>query len=250
MSKCAIRPIPLARGPYLKSRHTYFTGEGETVEVAYYIWYIEGPRENIIVDAGVTAEILSAAGRLGRTDIQSVEDGLGKVSLKPSNIDVVIVTHLHHDHFGLARKFTNAEFIVQKKELDEARNPHPIWALTYSYKRQKVFEGLNFKVIEGDREIVEGVQVILTPGHTPGAQSVLVETTEGLALITGFCCIRENFDNPPQELKEARAWTVIPPALHYNALEAYDSMLRIKQIAPQIIIPLHSAEFINVERIP
>ena len=182
MSKCVIRPVALVRGPMEKSAHTYFVDFGQTVEVGYYVWYIEGPRQKIVVDAGVTAAILQAAGLTGRRDIQSLEEGLGKLDLKPGDIDIVIATHLHHDHISLAHSFTKAKFVVQQKELEEARNPHPIWARTYGL--QKEFGDLNYEVIEGDKEIAEGVRVICTPGHTPGTQSVVIETADGLAVIT------------------------------------------------------------------
>ena len=135
MSECVIRPIPLAKGPIEKTIYTYRIGPGQMAEAAYYIWYIEGPKKKTIVDAGVTADILAAGGRFGRTDIQSLEEGMRKIGLKPDDIETVIATHLHHDHIALAASFPNAEIIVQKAELEAARNPHPISAGTYRLQK-------------------------------------------------------------------------------------------------------------------
>jgi glyoxylase-like metal-dependent hydrolase (beta-lactamase superfamily II) len=47
------------------------------------------------------------------------------------------------------------------------------------------FPNARYEAVEGDREIVEGVSVLATPGHTPGHQSVTVRTGDGLVLIVG-----------------------------------------------------------------
>lgn len=242
MENYVIRPIPLYKGPGERSVLTYRGGTGP-VETYGYVWYIKGPAEHVVVDAGITAELMVLGGYPGKENVQSLEDGLGKQGLEPGDIDIVIVTHLHHDHIGLAHKFTKAKFVVQKRELDFARNPHPLAAKSY---RREYFEGLNFEVIDGDKEIVEGVKVLLTPGHSPGAQSVAIETAKGTAVITGFCCGRENFEPP----EEARGRTpVLAPGVHTDALAAYDSLIRVKEIG-QIIIPLHDPEFAYIEEIP
>jgi len=84
---------------------------------------------------------------------------------------------------------------VQKAEIEFARNPHVTQARYYD---KELIEGLNFEIIDGDRQIIDGIRVLLTPGHTPGGQSVAIETPKGTAIITGFCCTRENFE-PPEE---------------------------------------------------
>jgi glyoxylase-like metal-dependent hydrolase (beta-lactamase superfamily II) len=179
-------------------------------------------------------------------DIQSLEDGLAKLDLKPDDFEIVILTHLHWDHISLARKFINAEFIVQKDELDFARNPHPASAMTGDYSN-KVFNDLKLRVIEGDKEIIDGVRVFLTPGHSPGAQSVAVNTPDGVAVITGFCCSLANFD-PPRHIKE-KGYPVVTTGLHLDIRQAYDSGLKVKQTA-DIVLPLHECSFIGKDRIP
>jgi len=208
-----------------------------------YVWFIEGSQPRILVDAGATASLFTAAGMV-ETDLTSVEAGLGKLGLKPSDIDIVIVTHLHGDHIALAHLYENAKFIVQKKELDYAYNPHPLDANFY---HRSFFASLNFEVIEGDKQIVPGVTVLLTPGHSPGGQSVEVSTAAGKAIITGFCCTMSNFVQT-EELKR-QGWEVAAPGLHQDCREGYDSVLKVKQRA-DIIVPLHEPAFVGKESIP
>lgn len=210
-----------------------------------YIWYIEGSEPKVLVDAGCRAEWLVSQGR-PMEDIQSVEEGLNKSGVKPEDIDIVILTHLHSDHVQLASKFVRAKFIVQKAELDFALNPHPMVAKMGTYDK-RFLKDLNMEVIEGDKEIIDGVRVVLTPGHTPGNQSVVVETLKGTAIITGFCCTLDNFAPPPEA--RAKGFEVIAPAMHCDPLQAYDSALKVKHSA-DIIIPLHESSFIGKDRLP
>jgi len=83
--------------------------------------------------------------------------------------------------------------------------------------------------VEGDAEIAEGVQVIFSPGHTVGGQSVAVNTAQGRAVITGFCCNAKNF--PAQG-------PAIAPGVHINLAEAYDTIQKIRAMA-DILIPIH-----------
>ncbi len=179
-------------------------------------------------------------------DIQSVEEGLGKLGLRPEDIEIVILTQLHRDHIQLASKFVRAKFIVQKAELDFALNPHPLIAMEGSYQKA-FFQNLNMEVIEGDREILDGVRVIFTPGHTPGGQSVVIETPKGTAVIPGFCCTNANFEPPPKA--RAKGFEVVVPARHYDLLQAYDSIVKVKNTG-YIILPLHEPSLKDRDRLP
>ena len=105
---------------------------------------------------------------------------------------------------------------------------------------------LKFEVVQGDTRIFPGVEVLLTQGHTPGCQSVAVDTAHGKAIIAGFCSIKENFF-PLDPINNA--FPVIPPGISVNSLEAFDSTLRVKESA-DIVIPLHEEEMLLRKSIP
>ena len=98
-----------------------------------------------------------------------------------------------------------------------------------------------------DREIVSGIEVMHTPAHSDGGLTVLVNTSQGKAAITGFCVIMENFFPPIQVT--ALEMEVIPPGTHVNAYDAYDIVLKVKNMA-DILIPLHEPKFASVDTIP
>jgi len=243
MADYVIHPIPLAEWTIDKSMFTYRLNFGQPYTQVGYIWYLEGLKEKILVDAGVSADYLSKERRMPSREIQSLKSGLNRVGLAPKDIDLVIVTHLHSDHIAQGREFPNARFLIQKAELDFARNPHP--AVAGQYPR-KFFEGLNFEVIEGDNKIRDGLSVISTPGHSAGGQSVAVQTTKGTAIISGICSIRENFE-PPEPINEVMP--VIPPGVLVNLFDVYDNLLKIKKMA-DIVIPNHEPEYVQINHIP
>ena len=243
MKHCTIYPIPLWISPSDKSHMTYFANLGQPVCVTGYIWYIEGTKGKILVDSGGDTEHSTRIG-LPAHDLQTLESGLNKVGITANDVDLIIQTHLHFDHMAFASRFPNSRVIVQKRELEFARNPHPIWEELYD---KKLFDNLKFEVIDGDFKISEDVNVLFTPGHSPGSQSVSVRTANGIAIIAGLCSILDNY-NPPA-LPDGKTIPVIAPAIHTNVFEAYDSLVRIKDLA-DIILPIHDPAFLTKDVIP
>ena len=235
MNNHIIEPILLSEFEGPMPFFTHLMNFDKRFNACSYIFYIKGPKENIIVDCGGLAENAQPPipGFCAR-DICSPEEGLKKLGLSCGDIDIVILTQLHPDHVEFAYKYKNATFIIQKDELEFGLNPHESFAFAYI---KEWFKDLNFEVIDGDKEIVGGVSVLLTPGHSPGGQSVMVETKKGETIITGFCCIRENFE-PPEAVREIMP--IIIPSIMTNAIQLYDSMKRVKELS-DVIIPLHGA---------
>jgi len=246
MENLKIHPIPLFRGDdkHDKPKMTHLSYIGEDLHVCCYVWYIEGADERILVDAGETTKMIVARGHSKEsiTHIQSLEEGLAKFQLKPGNIDILIITHLHGDHTALAHEFVNAKIIVQEDELNAVIKPDSAGEV----RDKGPFAGLNLQVVRGDTQITKGVKALLTPGHTAGGQSVAIETEKGIAVITGFCCIQDNFE-PSEEIRKSQPFII--PGSHINAQQAHDSMLEVIQSA-DIIIPLHDPKFAHLDTIP
>ncbi len=115
----------------------------------------------------------------------SLESSLSEKGLSPEDIDVVINTHLHFDHSGGNTKaddgkivpvFPNARYVIQKGEWDWALSPDERSAGSYLAENYLPLmdEFGAVDLIEGDLKVSEGVEVMLTTGHTKYHQSVLV----------------------------------------------------------------------------
>ncbi len=222
--------LPLCKLAMDKGAFTYldFRYYGQKVFAHVYAWLIEGDDKPILVDVGCTNKEFNKYRTFSNEggEITSIEDHLTKFGLSPEDIDTVIMTHLGTDHILNAKKFPNAKFIVQEGELSFYRNPHP-W---YAHRcPQELYEGVNFETIKGDMEIKPGVEVVYTPGHSPGGQSIVVSTSNGKVVICGLCTIDENFSDEGDIL----------PGIHTDPAQCYDSFKRIREISSNIL-PLHS----------
>ena len=236
-----IRPMPIVEETNDKSLMTYLMGMGTSIPIGVYVWLVEGASKNVLIDAGCSADFLTGIGFPSK-QISTQEKELEKVGLTVDDIDTVIFTHLHVDHAKDAEKFKNAKFVVQKSELEFAANPHPIQAGWFVQLPKDRLE-----VVDGDRQIMEGIRVLHTPGHTPGGQSVLIETNNGPTCLCGLCSIIENF-SPPEQLSQMGV-PAITPGIHTNPMQAYDSLIKISGLSDRIIA-LHDISYTSMERIP
>lgn len=207
---------------------TYQKGYGKRIWLPVWVFLVRGEGHNILVDTGLDEnELFTPAGFTEETGMEplSIVDCLAGQNLVPDDIDIVINTHLHDDHCGNNSLFQNATFYVHQSEIDFCNSPHPI---DHRYDTWFI-EEISFETVEDDQEIVPGIRVLHSPGHSPGGLSVCIETGKGEAVITGFCCNNENFPaNGP----------AVCPGVHLNAIEAWESIQRIKGLGA-IILPMH-----------
>lgn len=237
------RPFAIAiESPVDKGYMTYLAGHGTELTLGVYIWLIEGVEKTILVDTGASGEFIRSTGFPGK-DVQTQESALKKVGLTVEDIDYVVLTHLHGDHAADITKYPNATFVVQKDELEYAKNPHPMHTNWFVVPPKET----NLEIIDGDKEIVPGVKVIKTPGHTPGGQSILIDTDQGKVCLSGMCTILENF-YPSAPMKEMGV-PAIAPALHTDVLQAYDTIIKTKESVDIVIAP-HDISYMDVETVP
>jgi N-acyl homoserine lactone hydrolase len=236
-----LRPMQIVEETVDKSMMTYLMGAGTPISLGVYIWLVEGAGKNVLIDTGCAADYLNSIG-FPSEQVSTQEEELAKVGLTVDDIDVVVLTHLHSDHARDVAKFRNATLVVQKSELEFAANPHPIQAGWFVDLPQD-----RLQVVDGDQEILEGIRVVHTPGHTPGGQSILIETEGGTTGLCGLCTIRDNL-YPPEELRQMGV-RAITPGIHTDAMQAYDSLIKLQELSDQVIA-LHDTSYKSMERIP
>ncbi|HEU0257140.1 MAG TPA: N-acyl homoserine lactonase family protein, partial [Microbacteriaceae bacterium] len=105
---------------------------------------------------------------------QTIPAQLALCGYRPEDVDIVINSHFHFDHVGGNKYFTGARVLVHKQELRQAKVPESFERLGYS-DLSFDFPGVRYEPIAGDYEIVPGVTLFETPGHTVGHYSMLVE---------------------------------------------------------------------------
>ena len=122
---------------------------------------------------------------------------LNRLGIQPDEVDAVITTHLHWDHAGgLTRRdelgalqltFPKAKHFIQRREWDFALAPDVRSRPSYVIDDfTPLADGHNaVEFLDGDAEVMPGVQIRLVGGHTPGSQVLILRSGELACAVTG-----------------------------------------------------------------
>src|SRR5215469_13617016 len=128
--------------------------------------------KNILIDTGVPIDGSFIPNSGENLHVTSVVDQLATLGLAPRDIHFLVCTHFDPDHSGSHDAFPWSELIVQRVHYEFARaSEDGRFTLTRPHWDSP---GLRYRLIDGDLELVPGVELIETSGHVPGHQVVLV----------------------------------------------------------------------------
>ena len=136
-----------------------------------YVHTIEHPAGLVLVDTGMIDST---------PELDQEWEPVPHPENVPRDAVCVINTHLHFDHCGGNRLFPGVPIHVQARELADARADDD-----YTIPEWVDFEGAAYVEHDGEAEVLPGVRLLPTPGHTRGHQSVLVDTPDGLIVLGG-----------------------------------------------------------------
>jgi glyoxylase-like metal-dependent hydrolase (beta-lactamase superfamily II) len=212
---------------------TYTAGAGTKVRVPRVIWVLRGPT-TVIVDTSVPAGPRAAVfigESLERSSGQEPPNALRLAGVDPSDVEFVVLTHLHWDHAGNCDLFPDASILVQEAELRYAISPGRFFRKSFLAPRSgwgiPPYLVPNLETVPGEREIRPGLRVVPAPGHTPGSQAVVVDTLHGSFCIAGDAI--STYRNIDADL---------PPGYHVDVDASMDSMDRLREAADHLL-PSH-----------
>ena len=165
--------------------------------------------ENYVVDPGLMMQGAPVTGALRARGIE------------PSSTKVIL-THTHFDHVQALIEFVQRDVYVHQIELDAP----------YTAIEQGVIDMVRPIKLEGEEgEIEPGVRWILTPGHSPGLISLLIDTDDGLVVIASDCVgpLPEYFDQMD-----------LPEDFGPERDELLEQWRRIRELDPYMVIPGHN----------
>jgi glyoxylase-like metal-dependent hydrolase (beta-lactamase superfamily II) len=150
----------------------------------------------ILIDTGIGNRISEKEKKIYNPSDYRLFDSLKSLNIKPEEINYVVLTHLHFDHAGGIVStlngedkltFPNAIHLIQKEEWETAKSPDELNKAAYNFKKHLALlesKG-NYKLIDGDEEIIPGVKLIKAGGHSNGCQIVKMQNEETIAYYAG-----------------------------------------------------------------
>lgn len=237
MQTWKIRPLHVGTLHRKRSNFLYMVGSPEPLDVPVTVFLLESGDTRVLVDTGCDDPETAFKDHhpFNRTPEQHPLEAIRRAGTDPESIQLVISTHLHWDHCYGNHLFPHALFVVQREELRYAAAPLPWHRTAYDsflLGRTPPWASTRFDVVDGDVDLMDGLRLLLTPGHTPGLQSVLIDTAEGKFLLPS--------DNVPMyENWEGKGpnWPRIPDTHHYDLSDYYASFVKMEATGAPVIPP-------------
>lgn len=211
------------------SEMSYGRDFGHKVDIPVWCAAVEGNGKRIIVDTGISdpqwvTRLMCPSWQAPEETIDGALDVLGWTR---DSVDVVVNTHLHHDHCANNSAFPQAEFFVSLTEWEYSQAPiapqrvlynqswlaHPLGLFDYTLVQNNLYE------------VLPGLRLVRTPGHTPGHQSLLVNTDEGVLCVSGDAV------NTRESLADG-----VPCGLLWSTADGLESVIRIRSLADRILM--------------
>lgn len=163
-------------------------------------------------------------GELTVKEDKTIAEQLQQLGLKPADIDIVGISHMHSDHTGQASEFSNAELLIGTKDFEETKgkdDPFGPWRK----------EGAKVHSAQGDVDVFGDGSVVALhlPGHTPDHMALLVKLASGPVLLTGDL----------YHSREAREKRGVPPfnTSREQTLRSMDKFEKLaKELGAKVII--------------
>lgn len=152
-----------------------------------------------------------------------LDTALGSLGYTASDVDILVLSHLHFDHAANARDFDNGKtrIIANNQEIEGA---NAIPGLFKGAHLVSDYKGLPLESISGDAEILPGISVIETPGHTWGTMSLKVDLpNEGTFIFTSDAVYLGDSWGPP----------AVGAAIVWDSLAWLDSVEKLRRIAQE-----------------
>ena len=173
-----------------------------TLEMVLGCYLVEtSDGKHILIDSGFPADVPLPPGTPQAQQEKNVIEHLADLGLHPDDIDILICTHFDIDHAGYHNAFTKAELVVQRAHYELARSGHPRFA---SARPHWDHPALRYRLIDGDTELLPGLSLLETSGHTVGHQSVLVHLPQTGPVLLAIDAVMMQFAFTP----DRPAWPV------------------------------------------
>src|SRR5262245_54555114 len=164
---------------------------------------VETPAGRVLVETGIGERLSPKRVEMRGYSGDPIVPALRKANVDPASIDVVAMSHLHFDHAGgllLAdgtRAFPRATIVAQQKEWTMALDDNGRIQASYDQPEIELVKDWGAEgAADGERELLPGVSVVPTGGHSFGHQAIVVRGRNRTLAFFGDLCMRPWSANP------------------------------------------------------
>ncbi len=234
---------PLDCGSLTSPRSMFEAGAGDdSITIPVPSWLIRHPDGLVLVDCGMHTDLagpgeyldaISLFFGIGLGTDQLIGGALSQRGVGPSDIDVVILSHLHFDHAGGLGQIPDARVVVQAAEWAAGSDDDVVAA--NGFVPTDYLLGHDIVAVDGEHDLFgDGrISCLPTPGHTPGHHSVRVRLDDRTVVL---CCDCAYFER-------TLTGGALPPVGHDHEQQAESiRALRTERAAGATLIPGHDPD--------
>jgi glyoxylase-like metal-dependent hydrolase (beta-lactamase superfamily II) len=145
---------------------------------------VETPAGRVLIETGIGERVTDKVRDMRRYEGLPIVAAMEAGGFEPGSVDVVVMSHLHFDHAGGllradgSKAFPRARIVAQRAEWEIALDDNSRIVASYDQPELRlVHEWGNDGAVDGERELLPGVSVIRTGGHSHGHQAIVVRGT-------------------------------------------------------------------------
>lgn len=159
-------------------RYEIYGEPDDDLRCDFACWVIQTDNGVVLFDTGFTA---AAAAPRGQTIVADVPAALREFGIEPEDVGTIVLSHLHYDHMGSLEHFPDAEVYLQRAEYEFWQSPladRLQFALlresAYLDQLKRIDQAGRLRLLDGDTQIVPGINSLLLGGHTVGTQALVI----------------------------------------------------------------------------
>ena len=164
---------------------------------------VETPAGRVLVETGIGERVTDKVREMRRYEGRPIVAAMEAGGFEPGSIDLVVMSHLHFDHAGGllradgSKAFPRARIVAQRAEWEIALDDNSRIVASYDQPELRlVHEWGTEGAVDGERELLPGVSVVMTGGHSKGHQAIVIRGANRALAFFGDLGMRPWSANP------------------------------------------------------
>jgi glyoxylase-like metal-dependent hydrolase (beta-lactamase superfamily II) len=145
---------------------------------------VETPAGRVLIETGIGERVSDKVREMRGYQGKPIVTAMTDAGFEPGSVDVVVMSHLHFDHAGGllradgSKAFPRASIVAQRAEWEIALGDNSRIVASYDQPELRLVRDWgDAGVVDGEKELLPGVSVVMTGGHSKGHQAIVVRGT-------------------------------------------------------------------------